>query len=123
MPITEITSVQEFEDILFDKINHEKKYIFCDFFASWCGPCKRIFPTIKEYSEEYNQNVYYIKINVDDLPSISQEYNVRQLPTFAILETGERKTNHQFIIGTNKDKIKQKLKSLENQGVTRNNDF
>ena len=91
MPVIEITSKEEFEKVIMDKINHDKKYIFCDFYAMWCGPCKRFAPILDKLSDEYNDNIHYIKINIEsnsETQELAEKYNITSLPTFMVFETG-----------------------------------
>ena len=60
-----------------------------DFWAPWCGPCRRIGPIVSELSEEYNGKVTVGKLNVDDNPEIAMKYGIRSIPTVAILKDGE----------------------------------
>lgn len=58
-----------------------------DFYADWCNPCRVLSPLIDEFSEEHPE--YSIaKINVDELPSIAQKFNVMSIPTLILLKDG-----------------------------------
>jgi|WetSurSiteA1Bulk_404760.scaffolds.fasta_scaffold21671_2 thioredoxin 1 len=59
-----------------------------DFWAPWCGPCKTAAPIIEELSEEIT-DVKFVKVNVDDNPSISELFGIRSIPTFVILNDGK----------------------------------
>jgi thioredoxin 1 len=119
----EIKSVQEFDSYLNNDNQHNKRYVFIDFYATWCGPCKRIGPTLIEFSTRYNNKIVYIKVNIEEeeLEEIQDRYEVRKLPTFIIIDT----TISEPIIrieGANKEKLENKLKMLEG-GITRSTDF
>lgn len=66
----------------------KKGKVLVDFWAQWCGPCLTMMPILEQYSETEG-SVEVIKINVDENPDISQEYNVRGIPTFIYFEDGE----------------------------------
>jgi len=70
-----------------------KKYpiVFVDAFAVWCGPCKAIAPLIAKMSEEeeYKDKVRFVKIDVDELPDVSQELGISAMPTFVVFKDGE----------------------------------
>lgn len=53
--------------------------VIVDFYAPWCGPCKRITPIFNELSSKYT-HVTFIKVNIDDHKEIAQEYNIRSIP-------------------------------------------
>ncbi|KAI0817367.1 thioredoxin-like protein [Xylaria sp. FL0064] len=69
-----------------------KKYpvVLLDAFATWCGPCKAIAPVIAKMSEEEQyKDVYFAKIDVDELPELSQELGITAMPTFLAFKDGE----------------------------------
>jgi len=70
--------------------NHKDKVLsFFYFTASWCGPCKKIAPTIEKLSnklKENNKNVKIYKIDIDDNEAFSNKCNIRSVPTFLIID-------------------------------------
>jgi len=60
-----------------------------DFWASWCKPCMSFAPKFKEIEEKYKNQVEFESINVDTNVDILKEYNVRNIPTVLIVESGE----------------------------------
>ena len=61
--------------------------VVVDFYAPWCGPCKRIAPIFNELSLKY-ANVTFIKVNIDDHESIAKEYNIRSIPQILFFKDG-----------------------------------
>ena len=55
------------------------------FTASWCGPCKAIYPYIKELSNLY-KNITFYKIDVDIFEELSTEMDIKCMPTFKIFK-------------------------------------
>ena len=57
------------------------KHVVADFWAEWCGPCRRITPIINNLASKYYHEVQFVKINVDRSPSLAQQYNIMSIPT------------------------------------------
>lgn len=57
------------------------KSIIIDFYANWCGPCKRIAPFFQKMSHEY-PTVNFIKVNVDEAEKIAEYFSITAMPTF-----------------------------------------
>jgi thioredoxin 1 len=61
-----------------------------DFWAAWCGPCRRVTPILEELAEE-NGELTIGKLNVDDHQSVAFQFNVQSIPTFILFHKGEVK--------------------------------
>ena len=61
--------------------------VVIDFFATWCGPCKRIAPVYVELSQKF-PSITFLKCDVDESEDISQKYSIDSLPTFVFLNNG-----------------------------------
>ncbi len=62
--------------------------VLVDFWASWCGPCKMISPVISEIAEEYEGKVKVGKVNVDEQPDLSAQFNIVSIPTLLVFKNG-----------------------------------
>jgi thioredoxin 1 len=63
-----------------------------DFWAQWCGPCRAMGPAIESLMEEHNHegsDVEILKIDVDTNPELTEQYNIRSIPTLIFLKDGE----------------------------------
>lgn len=79
----EVTSIKRFNEIL-----SRYPFVFVDFSAEWCGPCRRIAPLIEDLAEEY-RNIKFIKLDCDDFGELCKRYKVRSLPTFILFNEEE----------------------------------
>jgi len=77
------------EDSTFDKDLASPNLVLVDFWAEWCGPCKQIGPILEEISEENEDNLKILKLNIDENPSIPQKMNVRGIPTLMLFRDGK----------------------------------
>ncbi len=71
------------------KVLDADKPVLVDFFATWCGPCKMMAPTIDEIAAEKADAVDVYKIDIDENPDIAQRYGVMSIPTFIAFKGGE----------------------------------
>jgi len=60
-----------------------------DFWAAWCGPCRMVAPMIEQLAKEYSGRVVFGKLNVDENPLTSSEFQVQSIPTLLIFVDGE----------------------------------
>ena len=60
-----------------------------DFFADWCGPCRKMGPILEEVETELNAKVKFTKINTDNNIETAKKYQVSGLPTLMIFKGGE----------------------------------
>ena len=83
--------------------------VVIDFFATWCGPCKRIAPIYVELSEKF-PSITFLKCDVDEAEEVSQKYSVESLPTFIFMNNG---IIHGSVEGANLHGLFQALEALE----------
>ena len=66
-----------------EDISKDKKVVI-DFFAPWCGPCKRIAPDYEKLAEKYT-DIEFVKCNVDDSSELAELFEIESLPTFLLI--------------------------------------
>ena len=64
------------------------KPVLVDFWASWCGPCRMLGPTIDEIAEEHPE-IKVCKINIDDEAELAIRHGVMSVPTLMLFKNGE----------------------------------
>lgn len=80
--VVEVTSNEHFETLLKDS----SLPILVDFYAKWCGPCKKIAPYLSEKAKSLEGVVRILKVDVDHLPNLAKKYNVNAMPTMIIFD-------------------------------------
>jgi len=73
-------------DESFDEVIKSNGLVLIDFWAEWCGPCKRISPILDEISKEHG--ILVGKLNIDENPLKPEEYSVSSIPTMVLFEDG-----------------------------------
>ena len=63
--------------------------VLVDFWAQWCGPCHMVAPVVEAIAKKYKDKLKVCKINVDEAPNTSSEYDIMSIPTLAIFKKGE----------------------------------
>ena len=63
--------------------------VLVDFWASWCGPCRMLAPTVAQIAEEQAGRIKVGKINVDEEQELAMEYRVMSIPTLILFKNGE----------------------------------
>ena len=63
--------------------------VMVDFWATWCGPCKKIAPDIEALAEEFEGRVIIGKCDVDDNDDLTSKFGIRNIPTVLFIKNGE----------------------------------
>ncbi|MCT7615976.1 thioredoxin [Aliarcobacter butzleri] len=92
------------------KENIQEGVVLVDFWAPWCGPCRMLAPAIDQLAEEFENKAKICKVNTEEEPDLTSEYQVRSIPTILFFKNGE--IVGQMIGTTTKAKLEEKLNSL-----------
>ena len=74
----------------FSALLQEDKLLVVDFYATWCGPCKKLSPTLDEVSEEFAGQVNIVKVDVDESEDLALNYGIRSVPTVLFFKNGQQ---------------------------------
>ena len=71
-----------------EQVLHSDKPVLLDFWASWCGPCRMVSPTIDEIANE-RSDIKVGKVNVDEQPELASAFQVMSIPTLVVMKGGK----------------------------------
>ena len=100
-------------EVVINKENFESevlksdKHVIVDFWATWCGPCAMLAPTIKEIAEE-NPDIKVCKADVDENMELAQQFKISVVPTLLAFKDG--KVVNTLVGAESKDQILAMLK-------------
>lgn len=73
----------------FDSILAGDDPVFVDFWATWCGPCRMVAPLVEQLADEYDGQVTFVKVDVDEEPDLARRYQIYSIPNMIIFKDGE----------------------------------
>lgn len=72
-----------------DEIIAGGKPVVVDFWATWCGPCKRLGPVIEELAAEYEGKVVIGKCDIEENPELTEKFGIMSVPTVVFIRNGQ----------------------------------
>jgi thioredoxin 1 len=82
--------MREVTDASFEKdVLQAEKPVLVDFWAAWCGPCRRVAPVLEEIAAEHPEELEIVKLNVDENPETAMRYQITSIPAMKVYSGGE----------------------------------
>lgn len=73
----------------FEELVAQDKPLVLDFWATWCGPCRKIGPLVEELASQYEGQAVIGKVNVEDEDELAAKFGIRNIPTVLYIKNGE----------------------------------
>mgnify|MGYP002509615382 CR=1 FL=1 len=81
---------KELEELL----ENSDKTVFCDFWASWCGPCRMLAPVYEDVSDKYEDKAVFVKLDVDESEDAAMKYSISSIPNIIAFKNGKPTANN-----------------------------
>ncbi|KAJ3696109.1 hypothetical protein LUZ60_001486 [Juncus effusus] len=91
-----------------EQANESKKLVVIDFTASWCGPCRTIAPAFNDFAKKF-PTVLFLKVDVDELNTVAQDWAVEAMPTFMFVKEGSIIDK---VVGAKKEELQKKIETF-----------
>ena len=93
-----------------EEVLGNKKPVLVDFWSSWCTPCRFLVPILEKALKEFEKEIVFAKVNIDDAPLTAETYQIHQIPCVMLFKEGKPVS---FFVGVQKEEAIKKW--LEDQ--------
>ena len=84
--------------------------VVVDFWATWCGPCRQLAPTLKAVAEQFKGQVRVAKVDIDSNPELTQRFRIQGVPTLLFVKEGQIKGS--LVGNQSKSVLERKVQEL-----------
>lgn len=100
----------KFTDQNYAEYASQNKPMVIDFFATWCGPCKKMAPIVEKLAEKYDGQIIVGKMDVDDNPTVTSQFGIRNIPTILFFKNGQ--VVYKTVGAVSEAEVEEKMKGL-----------
>jgi thioredoxin 1 len=75
------------------KVLQADQPVLVDFYADWCGPCRRLAPVLEDVAREV-PGARVVKVNIDHAPRVARQYRISSIPALIVFRNGQPVANH-----------------------------
>jgi len=82
-------SVSDVSEMYFPQFIGDNPFVVIDFWAEWCGPCRRVAPVMDELAREFAGKVVFGKCNTDENRHLAMQFNISAIPAIMLFSNGQ----------------------------------
>ena len=88
--MVQLVTSQQLEEL----IQSSTLTVVCDFWASWCGPCRMLAPMFEQAAEKLDGKAMFVKVNVDEEEDAARKYGISSIPNVLLFKDGKLAANN-----------------------------
>ncbi|MCD7721124.1 MAG: thioredoxin [Prevotellaceae bacterium] len=96
---------------IYERLLQNGKPIVIDFWAEWCGPCRRMAPIVEQLADEYKEQAFIGKCNVEESEELATKFMVTSIPTLVFIDSKGQMADR--IVGAqSKAAVEERIKKM-----------
>lgn len=113
MAFSDNSKVVKIEENNIDELKSKGQLLVIDFWATWCGPCRKLSSTIEEIAGEVDNTVIIGQCNIEDNDKIAVDYSIHTLPTLLFIKNGQELADGRIVGLVSKKDILNKINACK----------